>query len=72
MTPCNEPEHCITCADAAVPMRVDSVARGASSGLAVCDGQTVDVTLVLPVRPGDIVLVHAGAALARLDEDKIQ
>jgi len=67
MTPGIEPRHCITCSDAAVPMCVESLLG--DSGLAVCDGLTVDVTLVLPVRPGDIVLVHAATALACCDRE---
>jgi hydrogenase maturation factor len=43
-------------------------------GLARCaseDGatSTVETTLVEPVAPGDMVLVHAGVALVRLDDD---
>jgi HupF/HypC family len=64
-----DPEHCITCSDSAVPMCVE-VLLG-DSGLAVCDGQIVDVTLVLPVRPGDVVLVHADTALARLEPEEV-
>jgi hydrogenase maturation factor len=57
--------HCITCSDAAVPMRIQRIH---SSGLADCldeDGtpSEVDVTLV-GAAAGDIVLVHAGVALA--------
>jgi hydrogenase maturation factor len=68
MMPCNDPDHCITCSDAAVPMRVQSY--DGESGLAVCNGETVDVTLVRPVDAGDLVLVHAGAAIARLGDEK--
>ena len=63
MTSGIEPGRCITCSDAAVPMCVESLLG--DGGLAVCDGMTVDVTLVLPVSPGDVVLVHAATALAR-------
>jgi hydrogenase maturation factor len=70
MSSCADPDHCITCSDAAVPMRVTSLVETTDSGLAVCDGLTVDVTLVLPVAPGDVVLVHAGTALARLDGEE--
>jgi hydrogenase maturation factor len=72
MSPCPDHDHCITCSDAAVPMRVDSLAGHPDSGLALCDGVTVDVTLVAPVRPGDRILVHAGAALVRLDGEEVQ
>lgn len=65
-----EGEHCVTCGDVAVTMRV--VRLDPSRGLALCeadDGErrTVEVELVAPVAEGDSVLVHAGAALARLD-----
>jgi hydrogenase assembly chaperone HypC/HupF len=63
-------DHCVTCGDDGVPMevvRIDEV-----RGLALCaddDGsrQTVETALVEPVAPGDILLVHAGTALARLE-----
>jgi hydrogenase maturation factor len=63
-----DPERtCITCGDVAVEMLV--LTRD-DSGLAVCEAdgerETVDLTLVEPVGPGDRVLVHAGAALARV------
>ena len=61
---CDE-DHCITCSDAAMPMRIRRIH---TTGLADCldeDGteSEVDVTLV-PATEGDIVLVHAGVALA--------
>jgi hydrogenase maturation factor len=44
------------------------------SGLARCAGtdaiaKTVETTLVAPVEPGDLVLVHSGVALLRLDAE---
>lgn len=62
--------HCITCADEGVPMRVIE-AEGA--GLALCAGEdgaptTVMIDLVGPVARGDELLVHAGTAIARLEE----
>jgi hydrogenase maturation factor len=64
-------EHCITCGDQGIPMRVIAL-EGA--GLALCadvaadaePGSTVDVQLVGAVAPGDLVLVHAGVALVHL------
>jgi hypothetical protein len=53
--------HCVTCADEAVEMTVLRV----DEGLAVCDGGEVMTDLVDPLAPGDVVLVHAGVALAR-------
>ena len=62
--------HCVTCGDDGVPMqvlRIDEV-----RGLALCadeDGsrQTVETALVDSVAPGDVLLVHAGTALTRLE-----
>ncbi len=41
-------------------------------GLALCAGEasereTVEIALVEPVAPGDLLLVHAGTAIAALD-----
>jgi hydrogenase assembly chaperone HypC/HupF len=62
--------HCVTCGDDGVPMqvvRIDEV-----RGLALCahengTKETVETALVEPVAPGDVLLVHAGTALARLE-----
>jgi hydrogenase maturation factor len=64
-------EHCITCGDEGIAMRVAQAAD--ARGIAPCrdeDGARadVDVLLVEPVAPGDLVLVHAGVAIARLGE----
>ena len=65
-------QHCITCGDDGVPMTVVRV--DATRGLALCshhdDGtrETVETALVDPVEPGDTLLVHAGTALARLED----
>ena len=61
------PCGCITCGDHAVPLRVQRV--DADRGLALCqDGDgarsTVETALVEPVRVGDVLLVHAGTAIA--------
>ena len=63
-------EHCITCGDDGVAMqvvRIDEV-----RGLALCEQEngareTVETALVDPVAPGDVLLVHAGTALTRLE-----
>jgi len=63
-------DHCITCGDDGVAMqvvRIDEI-----RGLALCshvDGtrETVETALVDPVTPGDVLLVHAGTALTRLE-----
>jgi hypothetical protein len=58
---CDE-NHCITCSDEGVPMRVTAVV----DGLALCDGVEVMTELVGDVAPGDELIVHAGVALVRL------
>ncbi|HEV2724075.1 MAG TPA: HypC/HybG/HupF family hydrogenase formation chaperone [Thermoleophilaceae bacterium] len=68
-----EPEHgCITCGDEAVELRI--VKLDEERGLALCESaegarETVETALVLPVAPGDRLLVHAGTAIARLQEE---
>jgi hydrogenase maturation factor len=57
-------DHCITCSDEGVPMRVAEVR---ANELALCDsGVEVMTELVGPVEPGDVLLVHAGVAIARV------
>jgi hydrogenase maturation factor len=65
-----EEEHCITCGDVAVEMRVVLVDEARQ--LALCadqDGrrETVEIALVAPVAPADRLLVHAGTAIQRLE-----
>ena len=66
-------DHCITCSDEALPMRVESI--DLELGLASCvdsSGARSDVMigLVMGVQSGDIVMVHAATALARVDASK--
>ena len=61
-------DHCITCSDEGVPMKVERVDDARE--LALCSAEdgsksTVEIALV-DVAPGDRVLVHAGVALAEL------
>lgn len=62
--------HCITCADDGDRMTIVRV--DAERGLALCTSDdtgvraTIETALVEPVLPGERVLVHAGAAIARL------
>jgi hydrogenase maturation factor len=58
---------CITCGDTAVEMRVELLDD--ARGLALCeDGagarSSVETALVEPVAVGDVLLVHAGTAIA--------
>ena len=61
---CDATDHCITCGDAAAPMRV--LAVGAGDATCVDEaGATHQVALDLlaGVAPGATVLVHAGVAI---------
>jgi hydrogenase maturation factor len=66
-------EHCITCGDVAVEVRV-IMADGARE-LATGHGEAavateIDTMLVGPVEPGDRLLVHAGTAIARIAQER--
>lgn len=68
MSECVAAHGCITCGDEAIPMRVVRV--DSTRSLALCsdaDGEraSVEITLVEPVTSGEVLLVHAGTALAR-------
>jgi hydrogenase assembly chaperone HypC/HupF len=63
-------DHCITCGDDGIPMRVVRV--DSDRVLALCEDEagarsTVETALVDPVAPGDTLLVHGGTALTRLE-----
>jgi len=61
---------CLTCSDAAaeaVVRRLPTEPGGPAVVVTATGEQEADVSLVAPVVPGDKVLVHAGAAIARLD-----
>jgi hypothetical protein len=63
-------EHCVTCSDEGIVMKV--VGRD-PDGLAVCAADDDSLTSVMTdlvgaVRDGDRLLVHAGVALVRLEE----
>jgi hydrogenase maturation factor len=71
MSECVAPHGCITCGDEAIPMRVVKVDPERS--IALCaDGAggraSVEIALVEPVSPGEVLLVHAGTALVRTAE----
>ncbi|HEY2378737.1 MAG TPA: HypC/HybG/HupF family hydrogenase formation chaperone [Gemmatimonadaceae bacterium] len=68
-------DHCITCSDEGVPMRVASLDH--TVGLARCldaaDQETeVMIALVPDARVGDTLLVHAATALTRLDTNRTE
>jgi hydrogenase maturation factor len=67
-------EHCITCGDVGDPSTV--LAVDDDSELALCAGpdgvhSTVEIALVAPVVAGDVLLVHAGTAIARLEDQAV-
>jgi hypothetical protein len=61
---------CITCSDEG---RLGEVVRplDGSRALVIADGrsETIDTTLVDPLAPGDLVLVHAGTAITVITEE---
>jgi hydrogenase maturation factor len=60
------PESCLTCGDAAVTALVVAVS-GATATVEIAGSlEEVGVELVEPVEPGDLLLCHAGIALARV------
>jgi hydrogenase maturation factor len=64
-------DSCITCGDVAVALTV--VALGADAARCVDDDgrvESVVVDLVAPVAPGDRLLVHAGVALVRVEDER--
>jgi hydrogenase assembly chaperone HypC/HupF len=71
MSECVADHGCITCGDAAIPMRVAKI--DSRRGLALCasiegERESVEIALVEPVQVGEWLLVHAGTALARAAE----
>jgi hydrogenase maturation factor len=63
-------DHCITCSDEGIPMRVLQLDR--ARGVALCEDDsgnhaTVEIALVDTVAASDDLLVHAGVALIRLE-----
>jgi hydrogenase maturation factor len=61
-------DHCVTCSDEAVEMRVLDSGESHVSICVSADGDRTEVMtdLVGTVEPGDGLLVHAGVAIARL------
>jgi D-sedoheptulose 7-phosphate isomerase len=59
-------EVCVTCGDVALPAAVVRV-RGTVALVRTAQGEEeADVTLVAPVAPGELLLVHGGVALERV------
>ena len=65
---CEVDGTCITCSDEGTVAEVLAIdASGAASVRTARGAELVDVNLVGPVAAGDLVLVHAGAAIAVVD-----
>ena len=62
--------HCITCSDEAVQVRVLYVDEENGLAQVTLDGtvEEIDISLVESIAPGDILLVHGGVAIERVDE----
>ncbi len=60
-----EPTACVTCSDEGrLAEVIGALDAGATAAVRTSVGvETVDTTLVGPVQPGDLVLVHAGSAI---------
>jgi hypothetical protein len=62
-------EACVTCSDEGRLAEVSVVHEGGSAEVVAAGLQeTVDVSLIDPVTPGDLVLVHAGVVITLLPE----
>ena len=67
MTRCHD-DVCVTCSDQAVPMRVHEL-RGEDMALAGPEKEPEEISVALvEARPGDVVLVHAGEAIAVVED----
>jgi hydrogenase maturation factor len=67
---CDHTRGCITCGDEAIRMKV--VRIDADRELALCSEEggersSVEIALVQPVAEGDVLLVHAGTAIAHAE-----
>ncbi|HEX3292221.1 MAG TPA: HypC/HybG/HupF family hydrogenase formation chaperone [Solirubrobacterales bacterium] len=68
---CDHATGCITCGDEAIRMRVVHI--DGERELALCEVEegggrsTVEIALVQPVVEDDVLLVHAGTAIARAE-----
>lgn len=66
---CGVNGHCITCSDEATPARV--LRLDAANGLALVAvgdaSEEIDISLVDALVPGDVVLVHGGIAIAKVE-----
>jgi HupF/HypC family len=67
--PCDD-DVCVTCSDEGVLAEVVAEHEAGTTVRNARGTETVDTVLVGPVVPGDLVLVHAGTAIARVDDER--
>lgn len=68
MNDCDD-EHCLICADVLLPATVLRVSAGNMALVEISGRQEeIDITLVAPVAPGHLLLVHGGVALAHAEK----
>ena len=62
--------HCITCSDEALQVRVLYVDHENGLAQVTLNGaeEKIDISLVENIAPGDVLLVHGGVAITRVDE----
>lgn len=68
--PAGDDEVCVTCSDEGVLAEVVAEDAGRTTVRSARGTETVDTALVGPVEPGDLVLVHAGTAISRVDDER--
>jgi hydrogenase maturation factor len=62
-------EVCVTCSDEGRVVEVAALHDGGRAEVVAAGAvETIDVSLIDPVRPGDLVVVHAGVAITVLTE----
>lgn len=61
---CVDDDHCITCSDEATLGEVMGTGPSGARVRTAAGESDVDTTLVDPVEPGDLVLIHAGVAIS--------
>jgi hydrogenase maturation factor len=66
----NAEGHCITCSDEVLQVRVLHADQENGLAQVIINGtsEEIDITLVENAAPGDVLLVHGGVAIARVDE----
>jgi hydrogenase maturation factor len=71
--PSDSEHHCLTCSDEAVMVKVICVDQQSMLACVEVGGQReeIDITLVDDVLSGDLLLAHAGVAIARLEGGRI-